>query len=86
MTQSLSGIPPSALHQIAQHPAYTLDTSPEFLKQEPVADGSPDFSAFDAAYDMGTFGTGGPFDLASQSTDLNATQALWADQFQDGHF
>lgn len=83
MTQSLS-LDPSTIHQIPQHPSYTLDDGSEFLKQEPGLEGSPDFSAFEAAYDMGNFGAG-TFDLSSQ-TDLGATQSLWADQFQDGHF
>ncbi|KAJ3493598.1 hypothetical protein NLG97_g4628 [Lecanicillium saksenae] len=77
MTQPLS-LNPSAIHQIPQHPGYSLDASPEFLKQEPGLEGSPDFSAFEAAIDMSSF-------LSSQ-TDLNATQSLWNDQFQDGHF
>ncbi|KAJ6784930.1 hypothetical protein PWT90_10943 [Aphanocladium album] len=84
MTQPLS-LNPSAIHQIPQHPGYSLDGSPEFLKQEPGLEGSPDFSAFEAAIDMSNFGPGGTFDLSSQ-TDLSATQSLWNDQFQDGHF
>lgn len=83
MTQSLS-LDPSTIHQIPQHSSYTLDDGSEFLKQEPGLEGSPDFSAFEAAYDMSNFGAG-TFDLSSQA-DLGATQSLWADQFQDGHF
>ncbi|TQV97621.1 hypothetical protein V2A60_006634 [Cordyceps javanica] len=83
MTQPLS-LDPSAIHQIPPQPAYGL-ASPDCLKQEPGLEGSPDFSAFEAAIDMSSFVSGAPFDLSSQA-DLNATQCLWNDQFQDGHF
>ncbi|KAM3438446.1 hypothetical protein MY4824_003226 [Beauveria thailandica] len=86
MTQPLSLNPKAMHHQLPNHPGYSLDASPEFLKQEPGLEGPPDFSAFEAAIDMGNFVSGGNFDLSSQ-TDLNATtQSLWNDHFQDGHF
>ncbi|ATY66672.1 hypothetical protein CCM_04557 [Cordyceps militaris CM01] len=81
MTQPLS-LHPSAIHQIPQHSGSGLDASPVFLKQEPGLESSPDFSAFEAAIDMGNFDPGAAFD----QHDLSATQTLWNDQFQDGHF
>ncbi|OAA59421.1 hypothetical protein ISF_06356 [Cordyceps fumosorosea ARSEF 2679] len=82
MTQPLS-LDPSAIQKIPSHTGYTLSASPEFLKQEPGLEGPIDMSAFEAAIDMGNFGSA--FDLATQ-TELTASQALWDDQFQDGHF
>ena len=80
-----------SMHQAAvQNQTYGLEVA-DFLKQEPGMD-SPEFSTFDAAYDLGGF-TGGTFDIHSQdASDLSATQSLidcgndWADRLHDTQF
>lgn len=70
MTQPLSLNPKAIHHQLPNHPGYSLDASPEFLKQEPGLEGPPDFSAFEAAIDMSNFVSGANFDLSNKRKSL----------------
>lgn len=86
MSQSLS-IRPSVVD------GYGIDYSaPEFLKQEPGLDGSPDWSTFEAAYNLDYNST---FDLHSQSQnplDQTVSQSIldassdWSQPFHDSTF